>query len=133
LTGHRARESKLTPADLLYAAKGPEARDLKAQLVFLSNEREALRLKMFDLVPQPNNLDVLPHIKEDPKQDEACQTQRREEIPSSDLIDPRFQKPARPVPAERRKCGDASPSHRSPPLESLQLFRLKLVGTSLPV
>jgi hypothetical protein len=102
LTGHRARESKLTPADLLYAAEGPEARDLKAQLVFLSNEGEALRLKMFDLVPQPNDLDVLPHIKEDPKQDEACQTQRREEIPSSDLIDPRFQKAARPVPAERR-------------------------------
>jgi hypothetical protein len=50
LTGHRARQSKLTPADLFYAAKGPEARDLKAQLVFLSNEGEALRLKMFDLV-----------------------------------------------------------------------------------
>jgi len=67
LTGHRARQSKLTPADLFYAAKGPEARDLKAQLVFLSNEGEALRLKMFDLVPHPNDLDVLPHIEEDPK------------------------------------------------------------------
>jgi hypothetical protein len=102
LTGHRARESELTPADLLYAAEGPEARDLKAQLVFLSNEGEALRLKMFDLVAQPNDLDVLPHIEEDPEQDEACQTQRWEEIPSPDLIDPRFQKAARPVPAERR-------------------------------
>jgi hypothetical protein len=51
LTGHRARESELTPTYPLYAAKGPEARDLKAQLVFLSNEGEALRLKMFDLVP----------------------------------------------------------------------------------
>jgi hypothetical protein len=91
LTRLRTGESKLLAGNLLHAAERLEPGDLKAQLFLLSNEAGALPREAFYLVPESNHLNRLPHVTQDPEQDEATQQQRREQIEPSDLINPRFQ------------------------------------------
>jgi hypothetical protein len=71
LTWLRVRESKLTAGDLLHTAERLEPGDLKTQLFLLSNEVSALPREAFYLVPESNHLNRLPHVTQNPEQDET--------------------------------------------------------------